>query len=280
MRRCIPLLVVLAMAGPASAFETELGFGGWVGFRLGAGWLDLSGVNDYFDPADVDAFGNTALTAGGELYGVLFDRLVLGGAGDFSYREESGPDLDVRLATSTFTLDGGYVLFDAGGFRGYPVFGIGVGAVNINLDGDYSTLPLAEQAGLSYVEIDGAGTARIAEDRNVDLNRSSFIAKAAFHLDYYYPFGGSEGGFAMVLTGLRVAAVGDIASSGWRLDGDSLRGSEPDFSYNGVFGSIVFAFGGGTPNVAPTPRRPAAPSPPPPPPAAPEAPEKSESEGR
>ena len=253
MRRVIfSVMMIFVAASSASALDTKLGFGGFGALNLGAATFDVSGINHYLAPAGVSDFSNTAFTLGGELYGVIFERVLLGASGAFSSQDKNGPNLDVRLTTGDFMLDGGFLLFDYKGLRGYPMLGIGVGAIDVNMDGDYSALPLAEQAGLRFVPLEsprgqGVTTARLATDPSVNLNYAALVAKLAFHLDYYYPFAKSEDGFAFFLTGLRVGVMGDVFSAGWSLDSENLNGPKPDFRYNTFFARLSFGFGGGTP---------------------------------
>ncbi len=254
MRKTLLIVVISLMAAlPAAAFETRMGFGGYGGFHFGAMMLNLDGVNDYLEPAGADEFGNVIPQFGFEGYGVIFDRAVFGMTGAVAGGNGSGPDLDASMQAGYFLLQAGYVLFDSRGFRGYPVLGFGSGFTTLLLDGDYSTLPLADQAGMRYVQLsdgeqgDGVMVARVAEEDDVRLEYGAFVGNIAFHLDYVVPITKGEGGFAFFMTGLRLGAIAEIASAGWQLEGESLEGSEPDFHFNTFYGKLVFAFGGATP---------------------------------
>ncbi|MBZ0273316.1 hypothetical protein K8I61_14855 [bacterium] len=245
----LTFVVAFAFAGPAHALDTEIGYGGHAAIHVGAFFVDSSGINDYLAPAGADEFNDSALTFGGEIYGVIFERLILGGAGAVSRQEVGGDRMDASLTTSTFTLDFGFLLWDLKGFRGYPVIGFGYAGTLLDVEGDYVDLPFAEQAGLSYIPMGdaGDGTIRLATDESVNLTYGSFALKAAFHFDYVYPFArGDHGGFAFFLTGLRAGVLVDAISTGWLIDGgEDLNGDEPDFRNNIGFVRLAFGFGGG-----------------------------------
>jgi hypothetical protein len=255
MRKVLFIAAIFVMAtSPAVAFETRLGFGGFGGFHFGALMLNLDGINDYLEPTGADEFGNTMPQFGFEGYGIIFERALLGMTGAFAQSNGSGPDLDASVETGYFLFQAGFILFDYKGFRGYPVMGFGSGSTSVLLEGDYSTLPLAEQAGMRYVQLSDNGRganqgmiARIATEEEVRLEYLAFIGSLAFHLEYIVPITKGEGSFAFLLTGLRLGATGEIASSGWYIEGDDLEGSEPDFGFNSFSAQLVFAFGGATP---------------------------------
>lgn len=246
------LWVVLAVwalaAGNAAAFETELGFGGHLGFHVGYDYLNLSGVSDYLDPVLDDEFTSGHLGAGGELRGFLFDRLTFGlSGGAFADRAE-GPDMEADLVGSLFFFDTGFVVFDARRFRGYPIVGLGAGSVSILLDGDYTTLPLAERAGLENVDLGpepGDGSAVLARHSDIQLDYYAFCGLIGFNLDWYHPIVGDDRGFLFVMTGLRMGVLGEIASPGWIVEGSDLRGDSPDFAFNSAFVHLLMGFGGG-----------------------------------
>ncbi len=252
MRKVLLFAAIFVMAtSSAAAFETRLGFAGFGGFHFGALMLNLDGINDYLEPTGADEFGNTMPQFGFEGYGIIFDRALFGMTGAFAQSNGSGPDLDASVQAGYFLYQAGFILFDYKGFRGYPVMGFGSGITSVLLEGDYSTLPLADQAGMRYVQLSdrdrGGMIARIATEEEVRLEYMAFIGSLAFHLEYIVPITRGEGSFAFLLTGLRLGATGEIASSGWYIEGDDLEGSEPDFGFNSFFAQLAFAFGGATP---------------------------------
>lgn len=234
--------------GTASALETELGMGAFAGFTIGASFLDTSGIEDYLEPADVDSFGTAHLDLGGEFTGILYDRVVLGMNAAFLVDDNEGPDLDVLLSAGSFHFYGGYLLFETHRLRGYPVLGLGYSNLNLRLDGDYTPLPPAQQAGVDYVSLDALGQgadARIATQEEISLNYGAMTAEAAFHLEFYHPIAGRPDSFAFMLTGVRLGYEVELFSTGWYLDGDSLHGEEPDFRFDRGFVRLIFGFGGG-----------------------------------
>ena len=239
-------------AAPAAAFDSRIGFGGFGGFHVGAMMLNSEGINDYLEPAGADEFGSAMPQFGLEGYGIIFDRVLFGLTGAVAQSEGSGPELDATFQAGYFLFQAGFVLFDYRGFRGYPVLGFGSGSATLLLEGDYSTLPLADQAGMRYVQLtegaSGSGMiARIAKEEEVRLDYDAFIGNLAFHFEYVHPVTKGAGGFAFILTGLRLGATGEIASSGWRIEGDDLEGDEPDFGFNTYYAHLTFGFGGATP---------------------------------
>ncbi|MCC6157576.1 MAG: hypothetical protein IT350_05940 [Deltaproteobacteria bacterium] len=249
----VALAICAVCATGAAAFETDMAFGGQMGIAVGYAGLDLSGVSDYLEPIGTDAFDDGYLCAGGELRGFVFQRLTFGFSG-FALRDEaSGPRVDADLIGNTFFFDAGFVAVDFHGLRLYPVLGVGATSLTIDLEGDYTALPLARQAGLRYVNLgprESDGTVTLAENQDVRLDYYAFSGMAALHLDWFFPFVGEPNAYAMAFTGLRVGVIGDIASSGWRIEGRDLDGDNPDFAFNAFFAQVIVGFGGGT-NWAP-----------------------------
>ncbi len=237
----------------APAFETEMGFGGQIGLTAGYAGLDLSGVSDYLEPAGIDAFDDGYLCAGGELRGFVFRRLTFGFTG-FAFRDEAGGTrLDADLTGNTFFFDAGFVAFDFHRLRLYPVLGLGATSLTVDLEGDYTSLPLARQAGMTFVNLgprESDGTVTLADNQDVRLDYYAFSGIAALHLDWFYPFVGEPTAFAMAFTGLRAGVIGDVVSAGWRVEGRDLDGDNPDFAFNAFFAQVIVGFGGGT-NWAP-----------------------------
>ncbi|MCL4233528.1 MAG: hypothetical protein KJ042_03305 [Deltaproteobacteria bacterium] len=230
-----------------------MGFGGQIGLAAGYIGLDLSGISDYLEPVGTDAFDDGHLAAGGELRGFVFRRLTFGFTGMALRDEVSGPLVDADLMGNTFFFDVGFVAVDFHRLRLYPVLGVGATSLTIDLEGDYTALPLARQAGLRYVNLgprESDGTVTLAENQDVRLDYYALSGMAALHLDWFYPFVGETNAYAMAFTGLRVGVIGDIASSGWRIEGRDLDGDNPDFAFNAFFAQVIVGFGGGT-NWAP-----------------------------
>ncbi len=252
--------LVLVLVGTVYAdevkSETSVGFGALGGPFVGVQMFDTSGINDYLSPAGADELGNVLPMIGLELHGVAFDRAIFGVTGAFGQQSRDGSDLRVDMTTGWVTLDAGFLAFERGGFRGYPMLGLGASQTYLDLDGDSTALPLATQAGVEYKSVDddsgrvGPFSARrmFATKTDLSLQYAALIARLALHVDRHFPVYESSHGSAFVFTGVRAGVTIDAANRGWTLDGDSLDGPEPDFRYDSAFLQLAFGFGGGAPS--------------------------------
>ena len=187
-------------------------------FAVGTQLTDLAPLNDRLSGAGYPTFASEMVSLGGGGYGVVANRLMLGGEGhglltaDGSRR---GRSVSVGGGYGLFNL--GYLFRPASGLRAYPLIGLGGGGLQL--------------------EIESTGTADNFDAVLDDPNRSASVARASLlvnlggGLEYQF---GTPGEGRTARLGLRAGYMISALSSDWQLGDHSLAGG-PDASLQGPF---------------------------------------------
>lgn len=187
-------------------------------FAVGTQITDLGPLNDHLRGAGYPTFASKMVSLGGGGYGVVGNRLMLGGEG------QGLITADGARQGRTVSVGGGYGLFNLGylfrpssNLRVYPLLGFGGGGLQL--------------------EIESAGTADDFEDVLTDPNRSATIGRASLLMNLggglEYQFGAPGDGRSARI-GVRAGYMISALSSDWQLDDNSLANG-PEASLQGPF---------------------------------------------
>ncbi len=202
----------------------EIREGGAGGFMLGIQWLDLSELNSDLRANGFKAFSKSDLTYGGGGYGIIGDRLLIGGEGHGFYQEKS-------TSTHIQSLGGGFGFFDVGyivvkrwGFHLYPMIGIGGGGLSMRL---------TERAVLDFDDI------MADPKREALLSMGSFMLQGAAGLDYMLKLGSiPEMGEGGMLFGIRAGYTYSVSKTDWDMGDINISGG-PDIGISGFYVRLV-----------------------------------------
>ncbi len=187
-------------------------------FAVGTQFTDLAPLNDRLSGAGYPTFASEMVSLGGGGYGVVANRLMLGGEGhglltaDGSFR---GRNVSVGGGYGLFNL--GYLFRPASGLRVYPLLGLGAGGLQLDIKNE--------------------GTADTFDDVLNDPSRSASVGQASVlvslggGLEYQF---GTPGEGRTARLGVRAGYMISALSSDWQLGNSSLAGG-PDASMQGPF---------------------------------------------
>ncbi|PSQ88166.1 MAG: hypothetical protein BRD30_07570 [Bacteroidetes bacterium QH_2_63_10] len=197
-------------------------------FAVGTQFTDLGPLNNRLADAGYPTFASETVSLGGGGYGVVANRLMLGGEGHGLITA------DGTFEGRTVSVSGGYGLFTVGylfrptpKLRVYPQAGLGGGGLQL--------------------EIGSTGDADEFDDILENPNRSATVGQASLlvslggGLEYRFGEPDGDGG---VLLGLRAGYVISALNSDWQLDEDALGGG-PDATMQGPFIRLTIGGVGG-----------------------------------
>jgi hypothetical protein len=207
------------------AFEIREGGAG--GFMLGVQWLDLSELNSELRANGFKSFNAYDFSYGGAGYGIIGNRLLIGGEGHGFSQEKSNSTYLQSLSGGFGFFDVGYIVVQRWGFQLYPMIGIGGGGLSMRL---------TERAVLDFDDI------VTDPKREALLSVGSFMLQGAVGLDYMLKLGVmpemSEGG---MLFGIRVGYTYSVTKTDWDMGDINISGG-PDIGISGFY--IRFIVGG------------------------------------
>lgn len=199
-------------ASPASE-EQGAGF-----FAIGTQFTDLAPLNDRLRNAGYPTFASEMVSLGGGGYGVVANRLMLGGEGHGLLTA------DGSVGGRNVSIGGGYGLFNLGylfrpttGLRAYPLLGLGGGGLLLDIE--------SEGTADSFDEV------LDNPNRSASVGRVSLLVSLGGGLEYQF---GTPGKGRSARLGLRAGYMVSALNSDWQLDENSLAGG-PDASVQGPF---------------------------------------------
>ncbi|MFB6248642.1 MAG: hypothetical protein ABEL97_08745 [Salinibacter sp.] len=187
-------------------------------FAVGTQFTNLAPLNDRLSGAGYPTFTSEMISLGGGGYGVVANRLMLGGEGHGLLTAEGarqGRNVSVGGGYGLFNL--GYLFRPASSLRVYPMVGLGAGGLQL--------------------DIESAGTADNFDDVLNDPNRSATVGRAGMlislggGLEYQF---GTPGEGRSARLGVRVGYMISALRSDWQLGDNALSGG-PDASMQGPF---------------------------------------------
>jgi opacity protein-like surface antigen len=197
---------------------------------IGGIGLDLDGINRSLGAQGFGEIGGEMFSMGGGGH-VLLGRWVLGAEGFGLFPREAdtpGGDWRARFTGGGGLVNVGYSVVRTGGTSIYPLLGMGVGAL---------TLQLTEQSSPTFDDVlNNPG-------RGSTLNRVVMLVQPAIGLDHFVPLREVEGMIAGMVVGVRAGYTFTPVTSRWYLDTMRLAGS-PDQGMDGAFVRVMI--GGGS----------------------------------
>ena len=200
-------------------------------FSIGTQFTDLGSLNNRLAEAGYPTFTSEMLSLGGGGYGVVANRLLLGGEG------HALTTTDGTFQGRTVSVGGGYGLFTLGylfrptsNLRAFPLAGVGGGGLQLEIEstGDPN----------NFDEILNN------PNRSATVGRASLLVSLGGGIEYQFGPPGKSGG---VRLGLRAGYVISALNSDWQLDENSLSGG-PDATMQGPFIRLTIGGGGGSDN--------------------------------
>jgi len=220
------LLLVVMCLPTALIYSVEIREGGAGDFVVGVNWFDISDLNSDLKEAGYKAFDKYTFNFGGEGYGIIGGRIIIGGEGH-------GFSQEVSTSTHFETLSGGYGLFNVGyvafskwGLRLFPMIGLGGGGIELRI---------TENVSPSFSDIMND------PKQEASLSTGGFIGQGAVGLDYVIILSGDEEGEGGLLFGIRAGYLLSFTSSSWEMGKIDIAGG-PDVRFNGFY--IRFIIGG------------------------------------
>ncbi|MFQ6093056.1 MAG: hypothetical protein ACE5OR_10305 [bacterium] len=222
-------LVVLATLAPkGGSCGTETTKGGGVGvFMFGWNGFDVDELRSKLRESGFEGLEKKDFTYGGGGYGLVGERILLGGEG-------YGFEQVVFSDSVKATLGGGYGFFDVGyvvlsrrGIQVYPMIGIGGGGMDLRLAARNGTPQFDE----------------VLENprREATLSVGGLLLQCALGVDYFLSLGGNERAQGGLIFGLRLGYTFASSKGDWSMkDADVIGG--PDARITGPY--IHFAIGG------------------------------------
>ena len=208
--------------GEAHADESATEERGRGFFAVGTQFTNLGPLNDRISGAGYPTFASEMISLGGGGYGVVANRLMLGGEGHGLLTAEGagrGRTVSVGGGYGQFNL--GYLFSPTPNLRVYPLLGLGGGGLQLDIESE--------------------GTADNFDDVLSDPNRSATVGRVSLlvslggGLEYQF---GTPGDGRSARLGLRTGYVISAARSDWQLDDTSLSGG-PDASLQGPFVRLI-----------------------------------------
>lgn len=197
---------------------------------IGGAALDLDGLNGALAGRGFgEVSGNTFVMGGGAH--VQFGRWLLGGEGFGLFPRDTDTaagDWRARVSGGGGVVNVGYAILRLGGTTIYPLVGIGVGAL---------TLEMTERTSPTFDEV-------IANPgRGSTLNQVAMLVQPAVGFDHFIPVAVAGDRRAGVVVGVRVGYTFSPVTSAWYLDTTRLPGGV-DQGIEGAF--VRVTIGGGT----------------------------------
>ncbi len=220
------MLVVVSFSNSQNVGSSGKFFGGGGYFSFGVSFLNLDKLNRVLGDNNRAQFRSSFLNIGGGGYGVL-NRVVIGGEGFgiLSQKRDKGSFRSVLSGGYGF-FNLGYIIYEGGRLRFYPVIGIGGSGLN---------LKIFEVAEVNFKDA-------VENPKKIfEASLSSLSVKSELGVDY--KIGGRYGGWVL---GLRVGYVFSPIVGDWKMGDEVVLRNGPEVGVNGFYLRLNFGgYGGG-----------------------------------
>lgn len=221
----VPLTAGSALAEPE--FNLDVWQGAKVFYQPGFALLDTGALNQAIAPQTYGNYSGTFLSQGGAVQ-VMFDRIVIGGAGyslsGFRTSSATGQTLGVSSGYGLFQL--GYVVLREQNFSVYPTLGIGSGSVKIS-----GSDPLNKVFGFN------------AAADVFDLQSSQVVLDVGVGSDYLIDFNGDPAHASGLVVGLKLGYLLVLSPPQWESGGRPVGGTIPNLNAQGPYLSLSLGIG-------------------------------------
>ncbi len=240
MKKIVLFALMIFLASSLAFGDDSITFGGYGGFHFGGLYWDVTKINDYLEPVDMDTLPTVLPAFGGGGHAIIFEKILIGARGSAVSYNLSGNDMSVDVGISYGFLDIGYIVTNNRSWIFAPVAGLGGSTVRLIMDGDISRLGLSQYSE-KYNPRDNSGPL----DDKISMTTSGAIGHLGVVLYHQVRFAqGDGGGFGMFLPGLSAGWIFNVSRNGWEIEGENYS-EGPDFSPIGVYMQLELNFGGG-----------------------------------
>lgn len=204
---------------------------GYGGLMLGGLYMELGEMNSSFNRNNLASLKEENFTIGGFGYGIIGEKIVIGGEGSGFWQAVESEELKVKLRGGEILFDLGYVLFGGEDWKFFPMVGVGVGIYQLKFIPAMVT-PTFDQL--------------LSNPRQyAELNLNSFVMRVSFAVDKFIKVGKARRGKGErgMLVGLRIGYSWMPRSTGWKMREIDVLNS-PKTSFGGYFFNIVIGGGG------------------------------------
>jgi len=204
---------------------------GYGGVILGGLYMDLAELNSSFNRNNLASIKEENFTIGGFGYGVIGEKLIIGGEGGGFWQAMESKELKAKLYGVEALFDLGYVALRGEDWKLYPLMGVGFGIYQLKFIPALAT-PTFDQL--------------LANPKQyASLRLRSFIMKVSLGIDRFIKVGKSrnQGSEKGMLVGLRLGYSWMPRSTGWKMRQMEILNS-PKTSFGGYFFNIVIGGGG------------------------------------
>ncbi|PIP13880.1 MAG: hypothetical protein COT45_01025 [bacterium (Candidatus Stahlbacteria) CG08_land_8_20_14_0_20_40_26] len=227
----IVALVVLAFIAPTLAYSNEgaVKGGGGGGFMFGMNRLNLAELSTKLEAKGFEALEKNNISFGGGGYGIIGEKILLGGEGHGSQQAIFSDTLKASVSAGYGFFDVGYVLLSKKSFRLFPIVGLGGGGIDLRI--------LERGVTPTFDEIlDNPG-------REANISTGSILLQFGAGLDYFLKLGEDEKGEGGLLFGIRAGYTYAPTQADWKMgDMDVLGG--PDIGVTGPYIHLIFGGAG------------------------------------
>lgn len=219
------LVLSLGPLGPVQAQDADAPTGDPVAEEPGAGFFsvgtqftDLGPLNDRLSGAGYPTFASEMVSLGGGGYGVVANRLLLGGEGHgLLTADGTRQGRSVSVGGGYGLLNLGYLFQPASRLRVYPLVGLGGGGLQLEIG--------------SAGDADSFDEVLDTPSRSATVRQASLLVSLGGGLEYQF---GTPGEGRSARVGVRAGYMISALSSDWQLDDNSLAAG-PDASVQGPF---------------------------------------------
>jgi len=204
---------------------------GYGGIILGGLYMDMGELNRSFTRNNLTSLKEENFTIGGFGYGVIGEKLIIGGEGGGFWQAVESRELKAKLRGGEALFDLGYVVFRGEDWKLYPLMGVGFGIYQLKFIPALAT-PTFDQL--------------LANPRQyASLELYSFVMKVSLGVDKFIKVGKSrrQEGEKGLLVGLRLGYSWMPRSTGWKMRQMEILNS-PKTSFGGCFFNIIIGGGG------------------------------------
>jgi len=199
------------------------------GFLFGMNRVDFDALSSKLAAQGFEELEAENTFFGGAGYGVIGDKIIIGGEGGGFGQDVSSDTLKASVGYGYGLFKVGYVIYSKGSLRVFPLFGMGGGGINLRI---------ADTGG-------APGFDALVKDpgREVNLSAGGLLFDLGLGMDYLLLLGGDEKGEGGLLFGVRAGYTLSPTKTDWRMtDRDVLRG--PDVRITGPYVHLMFGGGG------------------------------------
>jgi len=228
------ILAVVAIVLSASGVALADGSGDVYGvkgyFLFGGTAIDLGDLNSELKDSGYPKFEENFFAFGFGAHAMI-NRVILGMEGASTVaRTASNDEYEVSLQAGYGFFNVGYVVFSPADLDVYPLFGLGGGAIRLDIreKGDFSFDDILDDP-----------------KRSSHLSTGGFMAQVALGADYLLALGESESGKGGLVFGFRAGYMFSPMEGDWMFDEAEEVSDAPAVSLTGPYVHIIIG-GGGT----------------------------------